>query len=110
MWSSPLLRLTLSTCVLAAGATRAQITVLTPDNWELTRAEKGGGRWLIFFHVVGCKHCAQMLPMVEAIADQLAADKSTACVGGDGCVRIGKVDASAHGGIARTFGVKKFPW
>jgi thiol-disulfide isomerase/thioredoxin len=72
----------------------AAVVSLTPETWQ-SRVQ--GRSWLVYFAVQGCKHCAQLAPMMDYVSDQ-APD-----------LRVGKVDASEHNGLARTFNVKRFP-
>ena len=67
---------------------------LNPDNWH---EAVGGRRWLVYFALDGCKHCERLAPMMESLASQAPE------------VRVGRIDATKHNGIARTFGVKRFP-
>ena len=67
---------------------------LTPDRWGQVVP---GHRWLVFFTLSGCKHCERLVPMMERLAE-LAPD-----------VMVGRIDASTHNGLARTYAVKRFP-
>ena len=67
---------------------------LTPDIWTDTVP---GRRWLIYFALQGCKHCERLRPMIEHVAG-IAPE-----------LRVGRVDATEHNGLARTFGVKRYP-
>ena len=60
-----------------------------------------GRTWMLMFAVTGCKHCAQMKPMWDEMARQLAAS-------GDD-VFVGRVNSTKHNGLARTMRVNRFP-
>jgi thiol-disulfide isomerase/thioredoxin len=68
---------------------------MVPDEW----ASLVGGhrRWIVYFALQGCTHCERLAPMMEALAGRTDA------------ASVGRVDASTHNGLARTFGVQKFP-
>ena len=67
---------------------------LDPTNW---RDMVPGNKFLVYFTVRGCKHCKRLAPMMEHVAES-APD-----------LPVGKVDATAHNGMARTFGITRFP-
>ena len=83
----------LAAMILAPGVT-ASLQTLHPGNWQNTVI---GRDYLVFFTVQGCKHCEKLAPMMEYVA-QSAPE-----------LRVGRVDATAHNGLARSFGVKRFP-
>lgn len=76
---------------LAAGA---PVTQLDPKSWQRTVV---GRDWLVYFTVQGCKHCERLAPMMDYVAEQAPE------------LRVGRVDATTHNGLARTFGMDKFP-
>ena len=79
-------------CLAAARA--AVVRDLTPDTWNNAVP---GRRWVVYFALQGCKHCERLRPMIEHVADMAPE------------IHFGRVDATAHNGLARTFGVQKFP-
>ena len=90
--------LVLGLCLaLCAAAAPQRVAVLDPATWADALA---GRRWLVYFTVQGCKHCKRMGPMMEEVAAQL--DSA-------GDPQVGRVDATAHNGLARTFGIQKYP-
>ena len=82
----------LAVCVIAAAS--ARVHELTPDAWHATVP---GRRWLVYFAIDGCKHCARLKPMMEYVAESAPE------------LRVGRVDATAHNGIARTYSVNRYP-
>ena len=50
----------LAVCAIAAAS--ARVHELTPDAWHATVP---GRRWLVYFAIDGCKHCARLKPMME---------------------------------------------
>lgn len=85
------------------GAPPGVVTLLTPESWA---GSLDGRRWLVYFTVRGCEHCKRMGPMMEMVAAKF--DPSHDSHQSDD-PRVGVVDASEHNGLARTFGVKKYP-
>ena len=85
----------LATAALLAG----NVKQLTPDNWHAN--VKDGTRWMVYFAVQGCKHCEKLAPMMEMLSNS-----EQALLEG---LRVGKVDATLHNGIARTFRAQRFP-
>lgn len=82
---------------IALHAATGLVHELTRNNWhELTQDTT----WLINFYQQGCVHCKRMKPLWEAVASSLEQTTS---------FHVGKVDCTAHNGIARTFGIDKFP-
>jgi thiol-disulfide isomerase/thioredoxin len=82
-------------CVLLAyAAAAARIVDLRPESWGSSVVDRD---YLVYFTVQGCKHCEKLTPMMQYVADT-APD-----------LRVGRVDATAHNGVARTFGLQKFP-
>ena len=86
--------LTPLTVLLAHAAAAARIVELRPESWGSSVV---GRDYLVYFTVQGCKHCEKLTPMMQFVADT-APD-----------LRVGRVDATAHNGVARTFGLQKFP-
>lgn len=82
---------------LLAHTRGARVAELTRENWS---ARTDGTAWYLQFYQQGCKHCTRMAPMWQAVADNLETSG----------MRVGRVDSSAHNGIARSFGVEKFPF
>ncbi|KAL1498899.1 hypothetical protein AB1Y20_013421 [Prymnesium parvum] len=83
--------------LLLSAAVEGRVIELTRSNWY---ARTQGHTWYVMFYQQGCKHCQRMKPMWEAVADSLATSP----------VKVGKIDCSAHNGVARTFGIDKFPY
>ena len=71
---------------------------LTPSNWH-HKIMQPHARWLLYFAVDGCKHCAALKPMMEKLAEPAAQEG----------LRVGRVNATAHNGVARTLGLRRFP-
>jgi hypothetical protein len=89
---------------LTATVHAGTIVPLHPENWHqhiTPDADEASERMLVIFTVQGCKHCSAMMQMMGALAVHLSQD---------GDPRVGHVDATKHNGIARTFGLMKFPW
>ena len=76
----------------------ANVKTLNPTIWH---DQLAGRTWMLMFAVTGCKHCAQMKPMWDEMARQLAAS-------GDD-VFVGRVNSTKHNGLARTMRVNRFP-
>ena len=88
----------LSSLLLASVATGQHVVKLTPANWHANIFAQDS-RWIVYFAVTGCKHCEQLRPMMNQLAPQAAQEG----------LRVGRVNASLHNGIARTFDCKRFP-
>jgi thiol-disulfide isomerase/thioredoxin len=72
-----------------------RVVNLTPELWPTMVP---GHVWLVYFAVDGCKHCERVKPMMEQVSREMPE------------LRVGRVDASEHNGIARTFlPVSRFP-
>lgn len=80
--------------VLAVARGATLVRDLDPDNWERLVPNR---RWLVYFALTGCSHCERLAPMMQRLAE-LAPD-----------IMVGRVNATAHNGIARSFEVKRFP-
>ena len=80
--------------VALSAATHGRVVELTPDNWASTVQ---GRQWLVYFAVQGCKHCESLAPMMAAVADRTPE------------LRVGRIDATEHNGVARTFNVRRYP-
>ena len=72
----------------------AALRELTPETWH---AVVGSRRWVVAFTVQGCKHCERLLPMLEAVSMEAPE------------LRFGRVDSTEYNGLARTFGVHRYP-
>ena len=61
------------------------------------------GKWLIYFALTGCKHCERLESMIKSIVEHPQASEQLLDV------KFGRVNATVHNGLARTFSVKRFP-
>ena len=77
-----------------AAVAGSRVTELTPSSWE---RRVHGRTWLVWFAVTGCSHCKKLAPMMEHVAETAPE------------LRVGRVNSTEHNGIARTYGVNKFP-
>lgn len=75
-------------------AALSSVTPLHPANWH---EQLAGRTWMVMFGVTGCKHCNQMRPMWEEMANQLAASEDD--------VHVGRVNSTSHNGLTTTMRV-----
>ncbi|XP_078735705.1 protein disulfide-isomerase TMX3-like isoform X3 [Lampetra fluviatilis] len=62
---------------------------------------KNDGVWLVDFYAPWCGHCKKLEPVWNEVAQEMKASGSP--------VRVGKLDATAHSGIATEYGVRGYP-
>lgn len=75
----------------------SQVIELTEANFNALVLESSD-HWMVEFYAPWCGHCKNLAPEWESAAKQLK-----------GSVKFGAVDATVHGGLAQTYGVKGYP-
>ena len=96
MATTPLLILLLAT----VGSVRAyqEAHEIDVNAWNSKVRE---GVWLIKWYAPWCAHCKKMTPIIEEVAEYYHRR--------DDKVKIGRVDATAHPGLATPFSIKGYP-
>jgi protein disulfide-isomerase A6 len=80
-----------------SGSGGKAVIELTEDNFKALVMESED-HWLVEFYAPWCGHCKNLAPEWEEAAKQLK-----------GSVKLGAVDATAHGALAQKYGVKGYP-
>ncbi|KAK7091295.1 protein disulfide-isomerase A6 homolog [Littorina saxatilis] len=73
------------------------VVELTPANFH-SKVIQSDELWLVEFYAPWCGHCQSLTPEWKKAASALK-----------GIVKVGAVDADAHGGLGSQYGVKGFP-
>lgn len=79
----------------------SNVVILNNDNFEhLTQASTGAttGDWFVKFYAPWCKHCKDLAPIWEEVANDLK-----------GVVNVAKVDVMANKALGTRFGIHGFP-
>jgi len=79
----------------------SNVIVLTSDNFEHdTQASTGGttGDWFVEFYAPWCRHCQDLAPIWEELAESLK-----------GQVNVAKVDVTENSDLAKQFGIGGYP-
>jgi protein disulfide-isomerase A6 len=75
------------------------VVTLTSENFD-ELVLNGPEAWLVEFYAPWCGHCKNLAPEWASAADKMK---------GDGAVKFGAVDATAHAALAQRFDVKGYP-
>ncbi|KAL3895149.1 MAG: hypothetical protein SGPRY_013595, partial [Prymnesium sp.] len=76
----------------------SMVVEIDGSNFERSRQ----GLWLLQFYSPSCAHCKRLEPIYEKVADHLHR-------GSPRIAQVGRIDGTAHPGLASSFGVKGYP-
>lgn len=91
----------LALCVVLPGVFSEYQEVYELDARSFSKTENGN--WLLEFYAPWCAHCKKLAPTYERVAKHFHRREGTPSV------RVGKVDATAHPGVAAPFDVTGYP-